>query len=134
MRPQTWKQKTHYVLLALCLMLFSSGCVYMIVGGIGALGGYVVSPDTVEGIITGKDLEEVWDAATEIVGIMGIVREQNEKSGIILAKIQGTKVTVTISRISQSSLKLTIKARKAFLPKIKVAQDVYIKIVDKLEG
>ena len=37
------------LVLFLSFTLCTSGCVYLVVGGIGALGGYVVSPDTVEG-------------------------------------------------------------------------------------
>ena len=37
--------------LLVTLVSLGSGCVYVIVGSLGALGGYVVSPDTVEGLI-----------------------------------------------------------------------------------
>ncbi len=37
-------------MVLLAAILSSGGCIYLVVGGIGALGGYVVSPDTVEGV------------------------------------------------------------------------------------
>jgi len=122
--------------LAVCMLasltFSATSCVYLVVGGVGALGGYVVSPDTVEGLLADKDQEEVWDAAEEVVSVMGIISEKTAPGGLIVAKIQGTKVTVTIFQMSKSTVRLTVKARKAFFPRIKVAQDVYVKIVDAL--
>lgn len=113
------------------LVLSSSGCVYMIIGGIGALGGYVVSPDTVEGV-SNNEASAAWDAAVDVISIMGTISEQQQEAGIIIAHVQGAKVTVTISSINQSNIKLTVKARKSFLPKISIAQDVFVKIMTHL--
>lgn len=115
------------------LLVTSSGCVYLIVGGVGALGGYIVSPDTVEGIISDRDYEAVWDSSVEVVSLIGVILERSDDAGMLLAKVQGNKVTVTVTPMSTKTIKLSIKARKAFLPKITVAQDVYIKIVSHLE-
>ena len=119
-------------LLLANLVLSASGCVYMIIGGVGALGGYVVSPDTVEGIMTDKDQGDVWAAAVDVISVMGIIQERSEPGGVIVAKIQNAKVTVTIFQMSQSTVRLTVKARKTFFPKIRVAQEVYVKIVNDL--
>ena len=113
------------------IFLSLAGCVYLVVGGVGALGGYIVSPDTVEGI-TESNQAQVWDVTKEVVSVMGTVSEELEESGILIGKVSGAKVTVTISPINKSSVKLTIKARKAFLPKINVAQDVFVKIMSRL--
>ena len=118
-------------IVLLFLLTSLTGCVYMIIGGIGALGGYVVSPDTVEGI-TNNETATVWDAASHVIPIMGTISEQQEEGGIIMARVNGAKVTVTISSITQSSTKVTVKARKAFLPKITIAQDVFVKIMTHL--
>ena len=118
-------------LMLLPLILSLTGCVYMIVGGAGALGGYVVSPDTVEGL-TKSTQEEVWDSAIEIISVMGTINEELHEGGVILARVSGAKVTVTVSPVNKSTVKLTIKARKAFLPKINVAQDVFVKIMSRL--
>ena len=118
-------------LLMIPLLLSLSGCVYLVVGGIGALGGYVVSPDTVEGV-TGHDVKDVWDAAVEVVSIMGTVNEQQEQAGILIARVNGCKVTITISQLADQATKVRIKSRKAFLPKITVSQEVYVKIMSKL--
>lgn len=110
------------------IIFLSHGCVYVVVGTVGALGGYVVSPDTVEGVLSGKSSDEVWDAVLKVVANLGIINEQNESGGVLLATVSGAKVTITTMPLSKSAVKLSVKARKAFLPRIKVAQDVYIRV------
>jgi len=132
MVSQTLRRKTLTGALALLLALPLTGCVYVAVAGLGALGGYMISPDTVEGVIPDSSLDTVWETAIDIVSIMGVIDERNNEGNILLARIHGTKVTVTAYQMSHSTVKLSVKARKAFLPKSSVAQDVYIKIVDHL--
>lgn len=112
-------------------LLFSSGCIYLVVGGIGAVGGYIVSPDTVEGI-TENDTQTVWDSAIEILSVMGLVLEENEAGGMILSNVNAAKVTVTIVSLSPTTTKVTVKARKAYLPRISLAQDVFVKIMTRV--
>lgn len=123
-------RKIHAGLLsvAVALALSASGCVYLIIGGVGALGGYVVSPDTVEGI-TENEMSIVFDAALEIVAVMGTIQEQHPDAGVLIAKIHGAKVTITSTSITPSTTKLTVKARKAMMPRISVAQDVFVKVM-----
>lgn len=116
------------LVLTLLFPLLFSGCVYLIVGGIGAVGGYIVSPDTVEGT-TEMDAATTWSAAVEVVSVMGLIDEENEEGGMILATINGTKVTIILVSISQTATKVTVKARKAYLPRISLAQDVFVKIM-----
>jgi len=128
-------QKLHKTIflhiLILPVLLSLSGCIYLVVGGLGAVGGYVVSPDTVEGV-TENEREIVWDAAVEITSIMGTIKEQQEDSGIIIAKVGGAKVTISVIALSQSAVKLRVKSRKAFFPKISTAQDVFVKIMSQV--
>ena len=123
--------KRFLLALLLSFMLCTSGCVYLIVGGIGALGGYVVSPDTVEGI-TAHDQDEVWDAANEVLSIMGTISEAKQASGLMIARVSGAKITVTVVSVNKTSTKLNIKARKGPFPKITIAQDIYTKIITHL--
>jgi hypothetical protein len=117
--------------LLIPLLLSSSGCIYLVVGGIGAVGGYIVSPDTVEGI-TENSPDEVWDAAIEILSIIGLIEEENHSGGLILASSSGAKITVTIIALNETAVKITVKARKAYLPKISLAQDVFVKIMSRV--
>lgn len=118
----------------LSLVMSSAGCVYVAVGGLGVLGGYVVSPDTVEGVISIKDYDEVWDAVIETVSVMGIIEDKSEAGGVVNAKINGAKVTVKVIRMTSSATKLSIKARKALLPKVRIAQKIYVKVVNYLDN
>ena len=125
------QKKVLPIFVLFCFSVFFSGCVFMIVGGVGALGGYIVSPDTIEGV-TDRDQAQVWDAAVETISIMGTIQEKSEQGGLLIAKVAGSKVIVNVIPISGSTVKLSIKARKSFLPRIKVAQDVYVKIMTRL--
>lgn len=111
------------------LMLTFSGCFYLVIGGVGALGGYAISPDTVEGNVGGRNTQEMWQAAVQTVSVMGIIEEKNEISGVVIAKVEGTQVTISISEPITDTVKLRVKARKGMMPKVKLAQDIYTKIV-----
>ncbi|MBU0467698.1 MAG: DUF3568 family protein [Candidatus Omnitrophica bacterium] len=118
-------------LFSACILFSLNGCIYLVVGGIGAVGGYIVSPDTVEGL-TENDAIAVWDGTLEIISIMGTIREQNENNGLLIAKISGAEVTIKIVKLNESNIKVSVKARKSYLPKISVAQDVFVKIMSHL--
>lgn len=117
--------------LILPLIFSLTNCTYLIIGGLGALGGYVVSPDTVEGITEHND-QDVYAAAQEIVSIMGQVREGYQASGTITGQVSGAEVTIMIIPLGDQATKLTVKARKLHLPRIQIAQDVFVKIMTHL--
>ena len=125
------KNKIVRCLLILPILFNLSGCVYLVVGGIGALGGYIVSPDTVEGVTETGSLE-VWDAALDVISIVGVIMEKEKDAGIIKAKSGRTNVTITVVPLSTSTTKVSVKARKTFLPKIGLAQEIYVKIMSQV--
>ena len=122
------------LLLAVSVLLASSclsGCFYLILGSLGAVGGYAVSPDTVAGM-SRRDAEEVFDAAYTVVNIMGNVLRQDKKSGHLEVLINNSRVNISILQFSRDKTKISVKARRAFFPKIDIAQDVYVKIINQL--
>ena len=121
------KRNGFWIALGLVFLLTSSGCIYAVAGGLGALGGYAVSPDTVERD-SKLDYDTLWDSAVEIVGIMGLIRTKDYKLGNIKASISGAAVTIDLAQISSSEVRMRIKARKNMLPNIKIAQDIFVKI------
>ena len=131
MKSQSLVKKALMLVLLVPLLFTMTGCIYLVVGGIGAVGGYIVSPDTVEGL-TENDTELVWETAVEVISIMGLIEEENEAGGMILARISGAKITVTITTLSASTTRVTVKARKAYLPRISLAQDVFVKIMSRV--
>ncbi len=124
-------RKSFFSLILAALVLSASGCFYLVIGGVGALGGYAISPDTVEGMVNGDSLEDLWQAAVDTISIMGVIEEKNEISGVLIAKVQGVHITVVLVEPVADSVKLRVKARRGMMPKIKVAQDIYTKIVQK---
>ena len=52
---------------------------------------------------------------------------------MVLASVHAAKITVTMVTLSESTTKLTVKARKAFLPRISLAQDVFVKIMSRVK-
>ena len=128
---QKIRQSVLSKILIIPVIFALQGCIYLVVGGIGALGGYVVSPDTVEGL-TEVDETALWDTSIEILSVMGSITESKEEGGVILAKVSGTVVTVSIIPMSEVSTKVRVKARKSMFPKISVAQEVYVKILSNV--
>lgn len=127
------KKKMRSILWAIVLGLFclgTTGCIYLVAGSVGALGGYAVSPDTVEGE-SESDYETLWDAANEVIGIMGTVNRKDYKMGTIDGTISSARISVDISQISSTQVRLRVKARKNMLPNIKIAQDVFVKIKNR---
>jgi len=127
LKPLNFKINSLLAVLILVAILSTSGCIYLVVGGLGAVGGYVVSPDTFEGIIEYEEVV-VWDASIEILSIMGLVVEENEEDGTIVANVGGSRITATITPLEKAAVRLTVRARKAFMPKVSLAQDVFVKI------
>lgn len=122
------------MIVSVALVLGTSGCgIPFWVGALGAgvVGGYVVSPDTVEGTVE-NSFGEAWDAAKEVTKVMGTIISENEAAGQIIVTVSGTRVTVTMLSVNASTTKLSVKARKSFMPKIDVSQDVYTKIVNAM--
>lgn len=137
-----------FLLWVFILCFFFGGCIPLAVGG-GLVGGYIVSPDTVEGL-SDEDEDVIWDTALEIVGIMGKIKEKYDSNDIFsekkdkqfegfsegrmfIAVVQGAKVVVTVSPENEKT-KLRVKARKTFIPKVSVAQEVFSKIMSRLRG
>ncbi len=117
--------------LFLGVLVAFNGCAYLVVGGVGALGGYSVSSDTVQGTIE-RDNKEVWEAASTVVNIMGKLNKESEESGRLEAIINGARVTIGVTQFTPKLVKLTVKARKSFFPSMSTAQSVYMKIIGYL--
>ena len=128
------RQTTFRLVLSLFLVTSLAGCVpvLLVAVGAGAVGGYAVSRDTFEGV-SAKGQDEIWDAATHVLSIMGEVKDSDRKGGSVTAVVSGAKVTVTIIPVSLTATKLRVKARKSIFPRIAIAQDVYTKIIHQLE-
>lgn len=128
---QAMKIKKFLFVVILCFLCAgAAGCIYFVAGGVGALGGYAISPDTVEGE-SESDYDTLWDSANEVMGIMGTVNRKDYKMGTIDGTVSGARINIDMSQISSNEVRLRVKARKNMLPNIKIAQDVFVKIKNR---
>lgn len=117
-------------LVALFGFFTTSGCVYLGVGAIGAVGGYIVSPDTVEGIFD-AEYQTVWQAVFEEAGERGTIISEDQTGGRVVADADGTEVTIQIVPAeARGSWKVSVKARRNMFPKVRLAQTIYTHIHD----
>ena len=116
---------------AMMACLFLCGCFYVVLGGLAAAGGYAVSQDTIQGE-TEKGFDAVWDTAVETLSIMGLINSQSRELGKITAVVNGAKITVNVLQLTPSTNRLKVKARKSLFPSISNAQNIYIKIMSRV--
>ena len=128
------RQTASHLVLSLFLVTSLAGCVPVLLVAVsaGAVGGYAVSRDTFEGV-SAKGQDEIWEASTHVLSIMGEVKDSDRKGGSVTAIVSAARVTVTIIPVSLTATKLRVKARKSIFPRIAIAQDVYTKIIHQLE-
>ena len=114
------------------LVLVCSGCVPLIVGGaVGALGGYAISKDTIQGE-TDKDYDTLWNAAKLVAKIKGKINTEDKAKGDLELKVDSSKVKVRLIRLTSATTRLRVSARNALgLPNIDLAQDVFVKILEQ---
>ncbi len=124
--------KYSHILLAAFLCVFSSGCWYLVIGGIGAVGGYAVTRDTFEGV-SAKSQEELLASAHKVLSIMGTISDERPKDGEIVGTVYGAHVVVDVIQINLTTSKLRVKARKLIFPRVGIAQEVYTKIMNQVE-
>ena len=114
------------------LCVFQSGCIFLVVGAAGAVGGYAVSRDTFEGV-SAKSQEELLASAHKVLSIMGTISDERPKDGEIVGTVYGAHITVDVIQINLTTSKLRVKARQFMMPRIGIAQEVYTKIMNQLE-
>ena len=117
-----------FTMMLVCCLLFS-GCIYIAAGTVGAVGGYAVSNDTMEGI-TERTLSKTWSTSLQVLSILGSVTVEDKKKGVIEAKIDSSSAKVELEEISSEVIRLRVSARKYLLPNIKLAQKIYTKIIE----
>jgi len=119
------------IILALTGLLFTCGCVAVLVGA-GVVTGYTLSSDSAIGNIKAS-YRIVWDNSQDVMqNMQAEIVDTNESKGIIKAKISGHDVTVRINTIGNDVQNLKVSARKLLLPKPQFAQKVFFKITENL--
>ena len=120
------------IILTIFLCIFSSGCVFLVVGTAGAVGGYAISRDTLEGV-SSKSQEELMAAAHRVLSIIGTITDNRPKDGTIVGIVSGARVIVNVIQVNLTTSRLRVKARQFIFPRVGVAQDLYTKIMNQLD-
>ena len=122
------KAKLLLVVLS-CFML--SGCVALIVGGaVGAVGGYAISKDTIQGD-SDTPYQKLWDAAAEVSRMRGAIVLQDQARGILNLKVDKSKVYIRFIRLTEATTRVRVAARKYHMPDLTLAQDLFVKIIEE---
>jgi hypothetical protein len=107
------------------------GCAPLIVGGaVGALGGYAVSRDTIQGE-TDKSYAGLWNSALMISRIRGQIKAEDMTKGYIELEAESSKVYIRLIRLTAATTRLRVSARKYHLPNLSLAQDMFVKIMEQ---
>ncbi len=115
-----------YSLLSALLM----GCVPVIVGAtVGALGGYAISKDTVCGD-TDKSYDTLWNSALTISKIRGKLKQEDKLKGYIELEADSSLVRINVIKLTRTTNRLRISARKYGFPNLGLSQDLFIKILE----
>ena len=111
----------------------TAGCepVSLTLLGVGSVAGYAVSRDRVE-LTVEQPYDKVWSAALEETKRAGLLKDVNPDVGRIEATYQGAHLTVTLERVTETAVKVVIKARKHMLPKIEIAQRLATRLAKRL--
>src|SRR3989338_7759490 len=114
-----------------CIFLSISGCAPLTIGSaVGALGGYAVSKDTIQGE-TDKSYDSLWEAALTVSKIRGQIKYENKTKGYIESEAESSKVYIRFIRLTVSATRLRVSARKYHLPNMSLAQDIFVKIMEQ---
>lgn len=107
-----------------------------------SLAGVAFLPAGIGMAIFGKDnsqqeldagYDRVFDASIEVIRNSGKVLNENRQTGMIKAGVEGADVTVNIEKINGGKTKLTISARKFFMPEAKIAAGLVYQVSEKVK-
>lgn len=119
------------IVIVIFLGFSLSGCVWVLLG-VGAVGGYAFSKDTIAGELD-KDYDSIWTAAEKVSAIMGTVKNKDRTKGFIDVDVDKSKVSINIERLTPETLRLKVTARKLLMPNISLAQKIFVKINQQIE-
>ena len=114
-----------------CILVTILGCAPLIIGSaVGVLGGYAISKDTIQGE-TDKNYDSLWEAALTVSKIRGEIKYEDKTKGYIELEAESSKVYVRLIRLTFSTTRLRVQARKYHFPNMSLAQDIFVKITEQ---
>jgi hypothetical protein len=129
-------RKIGLLTLGCVISWLACGCVLIpiaLVGG-GIIGGIAISEDTVQNELDAS-YDEVWDASVKVLEGAGAVETKDKEIGEIRGYVPKSKVTITVSQLTPSTVRIQVKARKTagVVPDIKMAHRVAYRIVQSVQ-
>jgi hypothetical protein len=112
------------------MLLNISGCAPLIFVAAGGVGVYAISKDTVQGD-SDTPYESIWDAAIRVSKIRGTVKKEDYNRGVIEADANPNRIWIRFERLTPSTTRIKISARKYHFPNINLAQELFIKILEE---
>lgn len=111
-------------------LIVISGCAPLIIGGaVGALGAYAVGKDTIQ-CDTDKPYESLWSSAVAVAKSKGTIKQEDKTKGSLELQDNSSHVYIRLVRLTRSTVRMRISARKHHLPNIDLAQDIFVKIIE----
>lgn len=124
-------------ILGLMLVMFLAvnlcGCAAILVGaavGAGAVCGYAVSKDTIQGD-TDKAFDSLWSSAGLVAASKGDVKFSDQNRGYIEVQKGSLQIWIRIIRMTSSLTRVRVSARKLHLPDMALAQEVFARIIQE---
>ena len=124
------KQKILFAAL-LFLSLSMEGCAPILIGGAAAASAIVVSQDFATTSID-VSYRRAWSVANDELKRIGQVDRSFQKLGEINATVEGSRVKVKISRLTEKTVDIKVSARKNLLPNTELAQIILASIIRNL--
>lgn len=120
-----------WVFILFCLFIFS-GCVPLLIG-VGAVGGYAISKDTLQAEIDAR-FSDTYRASEDVLLEMDAeMKYQDSHAGRLEASLSGSLVKIRIESLTDSAQRIRVSARKMFLPDMNLANRILVKIIKKLK-
>lgn len=121
------------LIVGVCLVpVVLSGCVFVVAGAVGAVGGYAITRDTIQGEYDAR-YTTAWKSATDVCGTLGTVTFKDATKGTVEAVVDQAKVRVEVSQLTPEAIRIKVKARKGLFPRVGIAENVFVKIVQRLK-
>jgi hypothetical protein len=129
-RGPMMKLKIFSLVLGASLMMLS-GCAVLLIGSVGAVGGYAITRDTIQGEYDASP-KKAWTAAHEVCRLLGSVAAKDSGRGTVEAFVDRAKVKVEITSLTPEAIRVKVKARKGIFPRLGTAEKVFVKIAQQL--
>lgn len=119
-----------FLVFSVSLMALS-GCAVLVIGSVGAVGGYAITRDTIQGEYDASPTK-AWKASLEVCGTLGTVSTKDSAKATVEAFVDRAKVRVDITSLTPEAIRVRVKARKGIFPRLGTAEKVFVKIVQRL--